>query len=149
MHTYTSPFNQLTTNELFAALHLRALVFVVEQNCPYLDPDVHDTFALHVFMWKEQKLVAYARILPPGIHYDNVSIGRVVVHPDYRGIGLGKQIFGIALAETRKLFPTKTIQIMAQCYLLDFYAAFSFVPVGHEFIEDGIPHMQMMLQPDL
>lgn len=144
MKKYTRTFDQLSTRELFAALHLRAQVFVVEQNCAYLDPDVYDTSAHHIYIWEADTLVAYARILPPNTPYVNPSIGRVVVHPHFRNLGIGKQVFAFALAEALRLFPNHAIQIMAQSYLLKFYADFGFVAKGDAFLEDGIPHVMMM-----
>ena len=126
---------------------IRQKVFVVEQDCPYLDADGHDRGAIHVFSTNDQgEIVCYARILPPDLYFEGFSsIGRVVTLPEYREKGLGRQIMKYSLKHCRELFPDLSIKIMAQSYLVKFYRSFGFEVIGNEFLEDGIPHKYMIL----
>ncbi len=144
MNVITKHFSQLSTQELYEALRLRSLVFVVEQDCVYLDLDNLDQEAYHVFGWENDVLVAYARILAPGAHYTEPAIGRLVTHPDYRRRDFGKQIFDFALTECERIFETRHTRIMAQVYLRRFYEGFGYEQVSEEFLEDGIPHIEML-----
>jgi ElaA protein len=145
METAIKKFSELTLAQLYEVLRLRAQVFVLEQNCPYVDPDNLDFVAFHLLGYNHAELSAYARILPPGTHYKEASIGRVVSAPNHRQQGLGKQIFAQSVAECTKQFPNHNIRIMAQSYLLEFYSGFGFHAVSQEFLEDGIPHVEMLL----
>ncbi len=138
-------FDQLTALELYRILQLRALVFVVEQNCPYQDLDEKDLPSYHLCIYDGERLVALTRIVPPGISYpDYASIGRVVSHPDYRRSGAGKVIMQKSILKCLELFPGKDIKISAQSYLIPFYQSFGFVSVGEEYLEDQIPHQAMI-----
>jgi len=137
------PFTELTVRELFEIYHLRSAVFVVEQNCAYLDPDDKDLCAWHVLMMADQTLAGYARILPPGVSYNEPSMGRVLTAPVYRGSGKGKELMRFSINATRKLFSGRDIVISAQSYLLKFYGDFGFVAEGEEYMEDNIPHTKM------
>jgi ElaA protein len=137
-------FNELTNTELYDILHLRNIVFVVEQNCVYNDTDGKDKESWHLCGSIDNKLVAYVRILPPGVSYPEASIGRVVTHPNYRSKGHGIELMKIAIDKTRSLFNTNSIRISAQCYLLKFYSDLGFTTVGEEYLEDGIPHIEMV-----
>ena len=138
-------FDQLSKVELYAILRLRAQIFVVEQNCPYVDTDNLDQEAHHLWLAEEGVIYAYARILKPGSYYQEPSIGRVVTGAAARGTGLGRQMFTLAIKETQRLYPSLAMRIMAQSYLIRFYESFGFEVVSEEFLEDGIPHVEMLL----
>lgn len=138
-------FNELTGAELYAILQLRNEVFVVEQNCVYQDADDKDLKSLHFCGWDADKLAAYTRILPPGISYPEASIGRVVTSPAYRLTGLGKLLMQKSIAHCTGLFGRKPIRIGAQVYLRKFYQSLGFVQSSGEYLEDGIPHIEMIL----
>lgn len=145
MQLYIKTYEELTKNELYALLRLRAQVFVVEQNCPYVDLDNLDQAAIHLWITKENNPVAYTRIIRPGAYYKEASIGRVLTTPTVRNTGLGKEIFKKSIAEAKRLFQEDNIRIMAQSYLIRFYQGFEFQVVSEEFLEDGIPHVEMLL----
>ena len=138
--------NELGTAELYAILKLRSEVFVVEQNCVYLDADGKDNDAYHLCGWlNDQLLVAYARLLPQGISYRESSIGRVLTHPAHRKDGYGKILMQKAIENTFNLTNTSSIKISAQEYLLKFYNSFGFTTSSEPYLEDGIPHVEMLL----
>ncbi len=139
------PFDQFDIKELYEVLQLRQTVFVVEQDCPYLDNDNYDLKAYHMMGRTEQgELLAYCRILQPGHYYAETSIGRVVTAQAARGTGAGKDLMKIAVQACESLFPEKNIRIMAQVYLLKFYTELGFVEEGDIFLEDGIEHIEML-----
>jgi ElaA protein len=138
-------FNELTAGELYDILKLRSEVFVVEQNCVYLDTDNKDQQSFHLCGWDDDNLVAYARILPPGLTFEEASIGRVVTNPLYRKTGVGRLLMQHALERTLAQFPVSGIRIGAQLYLLSFYTSLGFKTAGPEYLEDGIPHIEMTL----
>jgi len=142
------PFYRLNLDEIYASMALRQEVFVVEQDCPYLDADGKDQEAWHVMGWDEKgELVAYTRLLPQGISYENyASIGRVVSSSKVRGKGAGKEIMIASMDWCKKLFTNQKVKISAQVYALDFYRNLGFEVVGEEYMEDDIPHMSMILQ---
>lgn len=140
-------FNELNVQQLYAILRLRSQVFVVQQNCVYLDLDDVDKQAYHFFAVNEDgECVACTRLIPPQIVYDYGSIGRVVTHPNYRKSGLGKQLMQESIRKCYELFGNQqTIKIGAQLYLKKFYESFGFAQIGVGYIEDGIPHIHMLL----
>ena len=138
-------FEDLSTIELYDLLRLRAEVFVLEQNCPYIDLDGLDDKGYHLLGIQDEALHAYARILPPGVYFKETMVGRIVTSQSIRGKGLGKQIVVHGIEHSKKLFPSSGIRIMAQCYLLKFYEDLGFKAEGEEFLEDGIPHVEMLL----
>ena len=141
------PFADLNTQQLYDLLALRQEIFVVEQVCPYLDADGKDLKSWHVLGYQDNDLVAYTRILPRGVSYkDAVSIGRVATSQKVRRKGLGKELTKITLDWTEKLFPSQRIRISAQTYLIKFYQAFDFQVLGEEYLEDDIPHIQMVIE---
>ncbi len=142
------PFTQLTVLELYEIMALRQEVFVVEQDCPYLDADGKDQDSWHLMGRNEGgKLLCYTRLLPEGLSYEGyVSIGRVVSSPDARGAGAGKLLMQRSIEMCRCLFGNLPVKIGAQSYLLKFYEGFGFQPVGAEYLEDGIPHTKMILR---
>lgn len=147
----SKPFEALTVYELYDIMALRQEVFVVEQNCPYLDADGKDLHAWHIMGRNEEgDLVAYTRVLPPGVSYEGyASIGRVVSAPEVRRSGAGRLIMEHSLALCRALFgPTPPVKISAQTYLIRFYESFGFRSTGEEYLEDGIPHVAMVLTSD-
>jgi len=137
-------FDELTNIELYEILKLRNTVFVVEQNCVYLDTDDKDLQSCHLLGYEQNQLIAYLRILPPGISYNEASIGRVVTHPNFRKSGYGIELIKIAIVKTLEQFDTDSIKISAQCYLLNFYSNLGFVAVGEAYLEDDIPHIEMI-----
>jgi ElaA protein len=142
--TYKS-FNDLSVSELYEILYLRNKVFIVEQNCPYNDTDGKDQASFHLCgKDDDNQLVAYARIIPPGITFEEASIGRVVSDPMHRRTGLGRELMEIAIEKTIGHFNTPTIRIGAQKYLQDFYNSLGFKAQGEEYLEDGIPHVEML-----
>jgi ElaA protein len=136
-------FNELTLDELYEILKLRSEVFIVEQNCVYHDPDGKDTLAWHLMGIKEGKLVAYTRILPPGISYTDPAIGRVVTSASVRKEGIGRELMHRSIEACEKIFGKTSITLGAQVYLKKFYESLDFFASGEEYIEDGIPHVAM------
>lgn len=145
----TKAFSELSTHELYQLLQLRAEVFVVEQQCPYLDMDNKDLKALHVLGYDANRLVASARLLPGGISYDEASIGRVVTHASVRRFGYGKLLMQYSINECLQRFHTNEIVISAQLYLKRFYTELGFIAEGEVYPEDDIPHIQMRLKKEL
>ncbi|MBK9013506.1 MAG: GNAT family N-acetyltransferase [Saprospiraceae bacterium] len=140
------PFYELTAPQLYSIMTLRQEVFIVEQNCAYLDADGKDLKGYHLTGYDDDgKLVAYARLLPKGVSYDNfVSIGRVVTSPSVRGTGAGQSLMKEALNCMDALFPGESIKLGGQSYLRNFYESFGFVVSGEEYLEDDIPHLPMV-----
>ena len=132
-------------------MKLRQQVFCIEQNCLYQDADDRDQDAWHLTVkTPEAELVAYARLMPKGISYQEyASIGRVITTVEYRGTGLGKILMEHAMKHCRNLFPGTSIKISAQSYLEGFYEDLQFKTVGDEYLEDGIPHIAMVLEPQI
>ena len=137
-------FGQLNVNELYDLLRLRSEVFVVEQNCVFLDQDNKDQQCYHLLLYADDKLAAYNRLVPAGISYPEVSIGRVVTSPAFRGTGLGRKIMELAIQSCRDVFGPVTIRIGAQTYALPFYQSLGFVAEGEAYDEDGIEHIEMV-----
>lgn len=139
-------FMELTVAELYDILKLRSEIFVVEQNCVYLDADDKDQNSWHLCgRLNNGSLVAYARILPPGLAFAEASIGRVSTASSYRKNGAGRVLMEKAIDVTLKQFKNAGIQIGAQSYLHKFYSSLGFQQSGNEYIEDGIPHIHMIL----
>jgi len=138
-------FDELTVTELYAIMQLRNEVFVVEQDCVYQDADGKDQASWHFCGWHNDELVAYTRIIPPGISYKEASIGRVVTSPKYRNTGAGKKLMELSISKTFSRFNGNAIKIGAQVYLTKFYQSLGFVQSSKEYLEDGIPHIEMIL----
>ncbi|MBK9283538.1 MAG: GNAT family N-acetyltransferase [Sphingobacteriaceae bacterium] len=136
-------FNELDSETLYKLLQLRSEIFVVEQNCAYQDMDDKDLNALHVLGFLNNKLIAYARILAPGLSYPEAAIGRVVVSKSVRGKNFGKLLMQKSMDTTLQKFKVNEIVISAQKYLERFYSDLQFKPEGIEYLEDNIPHIQM------
>lgn len=143
-HWQCKPFDELNVYDLYAILRLRSEVFVVEQNCVFLDTDNKDQNALHLMGWVDAELAAYVRILPPGMAYDEPSIGRVVSSPKFRGSGIGRKLMEEAIRVTTEIHGNQPIRIGAQLYLKNFYASLGFNPDGNIYLEDGIEHIEMV-----
>jgi ElaA protein len=140
-------FEDLTPIELYKILQLRNEVFIVEQNCPYQDMDNKDLKAFHLMGMHNNRLIAYSRLLSPGISYSESSIGRVVSSPSFRKTGIGKELMEENIKRIRELFHTDTIRIGAQQYLQKFYESFGFFQEGPSYLEDNIPHIIMLRNP--
>jgi ElaA protein len=137
-------FNDLTVDELYTLLRLRSEVFVVEQNCVFLDMDNKDQKCDHLLGWIGDDLAASVRIVPAGISYPEPSIGRVVTSPKYRGTGSGRKLMEEAIRLTIQLHGNQPIRIGAQLYLKNFYASLGFIADGEIYLEDGIEHIEMV-----
>ena len=137
-------YQELTTQELYDLLQLRSEVFVVEQDCVYQDIDGKDQKALHVMGYKNDRLVAYTRLFKPGDYFEEASIGRVVVKESERKHKYGYDIMKASIQAVKDHYNQSQIRISAQTYLKTFYNNLDFVEVGEEYLEDGIPHINML-----
>lgn len=149
MRWQCASFTELSPVELYQMLALRCAVFVVEQHCAYQDLDGLDLNpgVRHLNLWQHGKLIATARLLGPGVQAaDQVWIGRVVVASEARGQGLARELVQSALVEVQARWPGYPVRLSAQTYVCDFYRSLGFVPLGNEYLEDGIPHQQMELR---
>lgn len=145
MEFIVKEFDELTVNELYTVLQLRSEVFVVEQNCIYQDIDGKDQKATHVLGIKDGKLLAYTRLFNAGDCYKEASIGRVLVKKSERAYGYGHDLIKISIKTIRDKFKKDTIEISAQTYLQKFYESHGFKRIGEEYLEDEIPHIQMII----
>ncbi|NER17387.1 GNAT family N-acetyltransferase [Spongiivirga citrea] len=139
-------FDELSLNELYAILRLRAEVFVVEQDCVYQDVDGKDEKALHLIGYKNEKIIAYTRIFKGGDYFECPSFGRVVVQENERKYGYGHDLVKESVKAIKDHFGKSTIKISAQTYLKKFYSTHGFHQEGDEYLEDGIPHIAMTKQ---
>lgn len=137
-------FSQLSAEELFEIYRLRVSVFIVEQRCPYQDVDDADRTAYHLWLRDENGIAAYARLLPPGVTFPTAAIGRVIAVR--RRCGLGTRIVDAAINAAREKLSADVITIEAQVYARPLYEKAGFVQTSEEFLEDGIPHVQMQLR---
>lgn len=139
------PFDNLSINELHEIYQLRQQVFIVEQHCHYLDADDHDKQAWHICgrCEEDNKLVLYARVLPPKEKYPEPSIGRVLCEKSARKQGLGRELISECLKQITTHYPNQGVRISAQLYLEKLYAAFGFELVGEMFMEANVPHIEM------
>jgi ElaA protein len=142
-------FDELGVHELQRIHEARQQVFVLEQACVYLDADEIDERSWHLAAWSDaqREPLAYARIVQPGVKYAEASVGRVITTTAARGTGLGRELVGRAVAQAEAIFPGRGIRISAQAHLAHFYASFGFEPVGAQYLEDGIPHIEMLRPP--
>ncbi len=144
MTVVEKPFAELTPFELYEILALRQRVFAVEQNCVYQDCDGHDAGSRHLWLANDGRMIAYARILPAGEKYEQASLGRVVTAPEARKTGAGRAIVAAALEAIERAWGRVPVKIGAQAYLQKFYGSFGFVRVSDDYLEDGIPHLDMI-----
>ena len=151
IHWQWLPFAALGVDDLYAILALRQEVFVVEQRCAYLDCDGRDQEALHLIGWsihgRTRRPLAYLRVLPPGGDGLPVRIGRLLTHTDIRQRGVAGDMLRLAIERLEKSFPGRPIAISAQQYLLAFYERFGFCATSPPYLEDGIPHVDMIRSP--
>lgn len=145
VHWTWARFDDLGVHALHDALALRCRVFILEQG-PYQDPDDADRHAWHLLGRAEAggPLLATLRVVDPGVKYTEPSIGRVVCAPEARGTGLGRALVAEGLARCRAAWPGRAVRISAQAHLQRFYGSLGFVPVSPEYLEDGIPHVEML-----
>lgn len=136
--------HQLSGPQFHRIMAARIAVFVVEQNCPYQDADEMDAHSWHLSALIDGRLAGYLRLVDPGQRYAEPSIGRVLTVTDFRRQGLGRVLMDAALRQAERLFPGSAIRISAQAYLLDFYRSYGFETVGEGYLEDGIPHWEML-----
>lgn len=139
-------FDELSVNELYDLMWLRAKVFVEEQGCPYLDPDYVDQKSLHCLLYEDEKLVAYARVIPAGAQHDDVSIGRVVT--SHQGEGYGYRIFKAAMKVATETILADRIEITSQAYIRHFYEHFGFRAISDEFMMEFRPHITMVWEKE-
>jgi ElaA protein len=146
MDWYIKKFEQLSLDELYDILKMRSEIFVVEQECVYLDVDGKDKDVFHLFLKENNKILAYCRILPRGIAYEEASIGRVIVNRNFRKEKLGETLMTKAISYLKDVLKEKEIKIQAQAYLRSFYKKFGFQEISEEYLEDGIPHIDMKMK---
>ena len=139
-------FDELTTDELYKIIHLRQKVFIVEQNCPYIDADYADQKANHLLVFEGKNLIGYLRAFEPGYKYSESSIGRIIIDLDYRKKGLGERITRAGISYLLEKFPNNNITISAQYRLLSFYNKLGFLERGSVYLEDDIDHIEMCLE---
>ncbi len=138
-------FNKLTIDELYAMMVIRQEVFILEQDCPYMDADGKDQKSHHLLGYDaDGDLVAHLRLVAPGISYTEMSFGRIVTSDKVRGKGVGKQLMQEGIRQGELLYGKQPNRISAQSYLIPFYSTFGFAVVGEEYLEDDIPHTEMV-----
>ena len=139
-------FDELSARELYAIVRLRNEVFVVEQQCVFQDADNKDQLSYHLMCWQNDELVAYTRLLPKGLSYEEASIGRVATAKAVRNTGLGKKLMIASIKQLYILFGVCPVKIGAQLYLREFYESFGFSQSSDVYLEDGIQHIEMILR---
>ena len=143
LEVFIKKFNELSIEEMYEILKLRVNIFVVEQKCPYEELDGKDDKCIHLFYKENDEIAAYLRIIPKGLSFDSVSIGRVCVKQEYRKQKLGRKIMEEAINYTENTLKEYKITVGAQEYLKDFYASFDFEKTSETYLEDDIPHLDM------
>lgn len=145
----TKHFNNLTIIEYWEILHLRTEIFVVEQNCAYQEVDEKDKASFHLFGKAENgKVIAVSRIVPKGVSYDEISIGRVAIKKEFRGKGIADEMMLATFKFIEKELGYQAIRISAQQYLTSFYGKHNFKQIGEMYLEDDIPHIEMLRELD-
>ena len=139
-------FKELTTEELYEILKLRAEVFVVEQNCPYQDLDDKDQSSYHLFLEDNGQIIAVLRILPENIAYKEMAIGRLIVKKSYRGKGISRKMMLRAMEFITEDLGKEKIRLSGQAYLSDFYQSLGFEKVSEMYLEDGIEHFEFLYE---
>ena len=135
---------ELSAAEVYAVLAARSAVFVVEQSCPYQDADGFDLEAEHLIVWSAAAVAAYLRVLPPRVKFEERSIGRIITSGAFRGTGLGRALLAHTLARLDASFPAEPVRIGAQARLSAFYESFGFRQASTVYMDDGIPHIEML-----
>lgn len=149
MRLQIKSFGELTNSELYDILKLRCEIFIVEQKCPYPDVDGNDGNAFHMLAYTDDgRFAGTLRILKPGVTYDRAAIGRVAVAEDFRGQGAAREMMKTAMYYMIKRLGYRTIKIGAQNYLKDFYESLGFRPISEVYLEDDIPHIDMIYEAD-
>ena len=143
MELVVKRFDELTIEELYEILKVRVDIFVVEQKCPYQELDEKDKNAYHIYLKENNQIMAYLSVIDAGISFEEVSIGRVLTTE--RGKGFAKTIIREGIKISKELLKADKVKIEAQVYAQKMYEKFGFKPVSKEFLEDGIPHIQMIL----
>ena len=146
MRLYVKRYDDLTKDELYALAKLRIAVFVVEQNCPYMELDDRDQDAIHVWLEDEDGIEAYLRVMDRGVESEHVSIGRVIAVR--RRSGIGTQVLSEGIRAAKDYFAADQIYLEAQVYAKSFYEKSGFRQISEEFLEDGIPHIKMLRAAD-
>ncbi len=146
LHWQCNQFQQLDNHQLYELMKLRVDIFIVEQKCPYpeLDDKDRQVETRHLTAYRDSSLIAYARLLPPGLSYPDPSIGRFAVESSVRNQGIGSLLMEKSLEEIDNLWPDQSIRISAQEHLRKFYEKFGFIKVSDSYLEDGIPHVEML-----
>lgn len=144
-----APFEELTPREVHDLYQARVAIFVVEQDCVFQDVDGLDPLCRHLLGYGDdgRTLVAYCRLVPPGVKHAEPSIGRVITVASVRGTGLGRALMGEALRHAEALWPGRAIRVAAQAHLERFYNGFGFVVASEPYDEDGIAHIDMLRAP--
>jgi ElaA protein len=137
-------FNELSNLELYKIIEARIDIFVVEQNCPYKECDNKDQDSFHLYYESKEEIISYLRIIPAGISYPEISIGRVLVKPEYRKKGLAVKMMKKAISFIEENFDSEMIKISAQEYVLSLYQNLGFKVVSERYLEDDIPHYDMI-----
>ena len=138
-------FTELSPQDIYNILQLRSEVFVVEQNCIYQDIDNKDQYALHILLKKDDNLIGYSRIFKKGDYFKEASIGRVLIKKKERNNGHGSLLMELSIRAIKDYFKENIVKISAQTYLKKFYKELGFDSIGDEYLEDGIPHIAMIL----
>ncbi|MFG6120558.1 GNAT family N-acetyltransferase [Thalassobacillus sp. B23F22_16] len=141
-------FQQLSNQKLYQILQLRVEVFVVEQECAYPELDGHDESSTHLWLESNNDIVAYCRLVPAGDKYPYISIGRVVVNPSYRSQGYARQLMDKAIEVIQTQGNATEIFLQGQEHLRHFYGSFGFEEISEVYMDDGIPHVDMLLKLD-
>lgn len=144
MELFVKRFEELSVEELYKILQVRVVVFVIEQNCVYQEIDDKDQYSYHVFLKDDTGIKAYLRVIDKGVSFEEVSIGRVLTLE--RGCGLGNRILFEGIKVAKERMNADRIKIEAQSYTKEFYERAGFKQVSEEFLEDGIPHIRMVLE---
>jgi len=138
-------FSDLKRDELYDILRFRQEIFVVEQKSWYLDADGLDQSSFHLLVSDKGNLIGYLRLTPPGEKYTEASIGRVSIHEGYRGDRLGDHLLNMGIEKGKKVYGSGSYRISAQEYLISFYEKHGFKVKGNPYDEDGISHIEMLL----
>lgn len=139
-------YKDLTKDELHDIIALRIAVFVVEQDCPYQELDGKDKDAFHMIITEKGETIGTLRILKPGVSYNEAAIGRVVSHPNHRGKKLGHLMMKEAMQFVKNEMKEKALRLSAQTHLMGYYEKYGFKSTGKEYLEDGIPHTEMLFE---
>lgn len=137
-------FGDLSAPQLYAVCAAREAVFVVEQSCPYQELDGLDLDAMHLIGWSGSEVAAYLRVLGPGVRYAEPSIGRVLTSRPFRGTGIGRTLVEMSLEYIDRHYPGRQVRISAQAHLERFYGSLGFQTVSERYLEDDIPHVEML-----